>query len=260
MEVERLLPPYLISILCLTCTTKKNLDSIMEYSKIIAITGLPGLFELINSKTDGGIVRSLDDKSTRFVSSRVHQFSHLESIEVYTTRHNVNLVDVLKAMENNKEKLPDEKDAAGIKSYFQKVYPELDFDRVYSSDLKKMVKWFSVLAKNNVEIKLSEPPTESEPEAEVTVEEKPAKKAAAVKEVPKAEEKKPTPKTGTKTEEKKSAVKSDSKSEKKPAKKAAEEEKPSKKAAPKKAAPAGPKEEKKSTAKPAAKKPAAKKK
>ena len=70
----------------------------MEYSKIIAITGLPGLFELISSKSDGGIVRSLDDKSTKFVSSRVHQFSHLESIEVYTTRHNVNLVDVLKAM------------------------------------------------------------------------------------------------------------------------------------------------------------------
>ena len=231
----------------------------MEYSKIIAITGLPGLFELINSKTDGGIVRSLDDKSTRFVSSRVHQFSHLESIEVYTTRHNVNLVDVLKAMETNKEKLPDEKDAAGIKSYFQKVYPELDFDRVYSSDLKKMVKWFSVLAKNNVEIKLSEPPAETEPETEKTVEEKPAKKSAAVKESPKEEDKKSAAKTTAKTEDKKSAVKAESKTGKSPAKKG-EEEKPSKKAAPKKAAPAASKEEKKSTAKPAAKKPAAKKK
>ena len=231
----------------------------MEYSKIIAITGLPGLFELINSKTDGGIVRSLDDKSTRFVSSRVHQFSHLESIEVYTTRHNVNLVDVLKAMETNKEKLPDEKDAAGIKSYFQKVYPELDFDRVYSSDLKKMVKWFTVLAKNNVEIKLSEPPAETEPEAEKTVEEKPAKKSAAVKESPREEDKKSTAKTTAKTEDKKSAVKAEPKTGKSPAKKG-EEEKPSKKAAPKKAAPAASKEDKKSTAKPAAKKPAAKKK
>ena len=92
----------------------------MEYSKIIAITGLPGLFELISSKSDGGIVRSLDDKSTTFVSSRVHQFSHLESIEVYTTRHNVNLVDVLKAMESSKEKLPDDKDAGCIKILFRK--------------------------------------------------------------------------------------------------------------------------------------------
>ena len=102
-------------------------------------------------------MRSLDDKSTRFVSSRVHQFSHLESIEVYTTRHNVNLVEVLKAMEASKEKLPDDKDSSALKSYFEKVYPELDFDRVYASDLKKMAKWYSVLSKNQVEIKLSEP-------------------------------------------------------------------------------------------------------
>src|SRR5450755_4164183 len=160
----------------------------MEYSKIIAITGLPGLYELISSKSDGGIVRSLDDKSTRFVSSRVHQFSHLESIEVYTTRHNINLVDVLKAMETSKEKLPDDKDAAGLKSYFQKVYPELDFDRVYASDLKKMVKWFSVLEKNQVEIKLSEPVAEEEKKVVEIKEEKPIKKAAPVKTEAKAKE------------------------------------------------------------------------
>ena len=128
----------------------------MEYNKIIAVTGLPGLYELLSSKTDGAIVRSLDDKSTRFVSSRVHNFSHLESIEIYTVRENVNLVDILKAMEAGGEKLPDEKDSAALKAYFSKVYPDLDFDRVYSSDLKKMVKWYSVLKNNNVEIKLSE--------------------------------------------------------------------------------------------------------
>jgi hypothetical protein len=60
----------------------------MEYSKIIAVTGLSGLFELVGSKSDGAIVRSLEDKSTKFVSSRVHSFSHLESIEVYTERDN----------------------------------------------------------------------------------------------------------------------------------------------------------------------------
>ena len=93
----------------------------MEYSKLVAVTGLPGLFELINSKTDGAIVRSLDDKSTRFVSSRIHNFSHLESIEVYTIRDNVNLVDVLNAMDKDGGKLPDEKDNAAIKKYFEKV-------------------------------------------------------------------------------------------------------------------------------------------
>ncbi len=127
----------------------------MEYGKIISVTGLSGLFELVGSKKDGAIVRSLDDKTTRFVASRVHNFSHLESIEVYTVRDNVNLVDVLTAMQNSGEPLPSDKDSAAVKAYFQKVYPDIDFERVYVSDMKKMIKWFSALKANNVEIKLS---------------------------------------------------------------------------------------------------------
>ena len=163
----------------------------MEYNKIIAVTGLPGLYELLSSKSDGAIVRSLDDKTTRFVASRVHNFSHLESIEVYTVRDNVNLVDILKAMEASAGKLPDEKDGAELKAYFTKVYPDLDFGRVYSSDLKKMVKWYSVLKANNIEIKLSEP-EEEEATEETIVEEATAapkkeaapKKKAATEEAP----------------------------------------------------------------------------
>jgi len=132
----------------------------MEYSKLISITGLNGLFELVGSKTDGAIVKSLDDQTTKFVSSRVHNFSHLESIEVYTVRDNVNLVDVFQAMGKSKEALPSDKDAAAVKAYFQKVYPDMDFARVYASDMKKMVKWYSILKANNVDPKLSEEPEE----------------------------------------------------------------------------------------------------
>jgi hypothetical protein len=132
----------------------------MEYSKLISITGLPGLFEMLGSKTDGAIVRSLDDKTTKFVSSRVHNFSHLESIEVYTVRENVNLVEVFQAMEKSKEKLPAENDAKAVKTYFEKVYADMDFDRVYASDMKKMVKWFNILKANQVELKLAEEETE----------------------------------------------------------------------------------------------------
>ncbi|MCR6720178.1 MAG: DUF5606 domain-containing protein [Chitinophagaceae bacterium] len=109
----------------------------MEYSKLVAVTGLPGLFELINSKNDGAIIRSLEDGSTRFASSRIHQFSHLESIEVYTIRENVNLVEIFKAMDAAGGSLPDTKDNAKLKAYFDSAYPDLDFDRVYASDLKK---------------------------------------------------------------------------------------------------------------------------
>lgn len=201
----------------------------MEYNKIIAVTGLPGLYELLSSKSDGAIVRSLDDKTTRFVASRVHNFSHLESIEVYTVRDNVNLVDVLKAMEASTEKLPDEKDNAALKGYFSKVYPDLDFDRVYGSDLKKMVKWFNVLRSNNIEIKLSEPEEAVEEVAEAEMEEAAPKAKKTAAEKPAAKEEKEPAKA------KKAAPKEEEEEEKsKPA---------AKKAAPKKAAPKAEKEE-----------------
>jgi hypothetical protein len=175
----------------------------MEYSKLVAVTGLPGLFELINSKTDGAIVRSLDDKSTRFVSSRIHQFSQLESIEVYTVRDNVNLVDIFQAMDQAGGKLPDDKDADAVRKYFEKVFPDMDFERVYGSDMKKMVKWFSILKKNDIEtVKAEKKPAKKakatkepeEPVEEKAVKEKPKKKAAAKKSTGETPKKKAAPK------------------------------------------------------------------
>jgi len=202
----------------------------MEYAKIVAVTGLPGLFELVSSKSDGAIVRSLEDKSSKFVSSRIHNFSHLESIEVYTIRENVNLVDVFNAMSSSSEKLPDDRDNSAVKKYFEKVYPDLDFDRVYSSDMKKMVKWFGVLQSNNIEIKLREAAEEEQPaEDAVEVEEK----APAKEEKPKAAKESKEAKEPAKKEAKPAAAKTAAKKEK--AEEVTEEKKeaPKKKAAPK---------------------------
>lgn len=166
----------------------------MEYNKIISVTGLGGLFQLVGSKADGAIVRSLEDGSTKFISSRSHQFSHLESIEVYTTgNENVNLTEIFAAIKNSSEKLPDYKDAAAVKKYFEQVYPDMDFDRVYTSDMKKMIRWYSILGKNNVDFTLPVSTEAEAPEAaqaavavEEQVAEKPKKKAAPKKK--KAEE------------------------------------------------------------------------
>lgn len=189
----------------------------MEYSKIISVTGLGGLFELLSSKADGAIVRSLEDKSTRFVSSRVHNFSHLESIEIFTVRDNVNLADVFLAMQKDTTPLPGEKDNTAVKKYFEAVYPDMDFERVYTSDMKKMVKWLGILTANNIEIKAPQPEEEEE-----TVDSEDKQEAEAVKDAEAAPQKAAPKKTEKKKEE------------------AAEEEKeakpaPKKKAAPKKA-------------------------
>lgn len=162
----------------------------MEYGKIVSVSGLVGLYELVVNKKDGAIIRSLEDKSTRFVASRMHNFSHLESIEVYTSGENVNLVDVFLAMQKSEEKLPAENDAKAIKAYFEKVYADMDFEKVYASDMKKMVKWYSILTTNNIDIKLSVEDEEEnnnadtveieEPIVEPIEEAKPIKKAKSV--------------------------------------------------------------------------------
>lgn len=195
----------------------------MEYSKLISVTGLPGLQELISSKNDGAIVRSLDDKTTKFISSRMHNFSHLESIEIYTQQGNVNLVEIFHAMEKTKTSLPDEKDPKAVKGYFEKVYPEMDFERVYNSDMKKLIRWFSVLKANNIEIKLTEIPEEpvEEPAPPAPKKEKAEKKAPA-KEKSTTKEKEVAE---VKPAKKKEAEKPAKKTEKAPAKKTASKKK-----------------------------------
>jgi Domain of unknown function (DUF5606) len=158
----------------------------MTYNKIVSVTGLGGLYELLSSKADGGIVKSLEDQSSKFVSNRIHSFSHLESIEIFTKEDNVNLIEVFLAMKASKQAKPDAKaDNAAIRTYFEKVYPDMDFERVYASDMKKMVKWSDILDKAGIEIKLSE---QTEGEEVVAGEEKPVveKKAAAKSVTPKA--------------------------------------------------------------------------
>ena len=192
----------------------------MEYSKIVSVTGLPGLFELVSTKPDGAVVRSLDDKTTKFASSRIHNFSHLETIEVYTVSDNVNLAEVFQAMEKASGSLPDTKDNNAIRKYFEKVYGDIDFERVYHSDLKKMIKWFEVLKKNDVEIKLSEP----QPEEEMAEEKPEPVEVEDKKEPPAATGKKATKKSAkTSSEKAKEATEKKSTSSKtaKPAKKAA---------------------------------------
>jgi hypothetical protein len=215
----------------------------MQYREIVAVTGLGGLFQLIASKQDGAIVRSLEDKSTKFVSSRVHNFTPLESIEVFTTGDNVNLAEVFKAMQDQEAKtapVDTKADNNAIKSYFKSVFPTFDEERVYVSDMKKMVKWYAILKSNDL-LKFDEVAEEGQeegalsaeatpaPEAEVT--EKPAKKAAKPK---KAAAKDDAEEVATEEAPAEKPAKKAAKPKKEEAPATEGEEAPKKKAAPKK--------------------------
>ena len=161
----------------------------MEYREIVAVTGIGGLFQLLTTKSDGAIVRNLTDKTTKFIPARVHNVTPIESIEIYTTDENVRLHKVLEAIKASEATTPllDTKkaDNNAIKSYFKKVYPALDEDRVYVSDMKKMLKWYELLKENdllNFEAyeKQQTEAVQQEPQEEVA-EEVPSKKAKAKK-------------------------------------------------------------------------------
>ncbi len=206
----------------------------MEYRQIVAVTGLSGLYQLMSTKNDGAIVRSLIDKSVKFVSARIHHITPLESIEIYTTGDNVRLHEVLEKIKANDTEvavLNKKKDDKAAKAYFKTVLPDFDEDRVYTSDIRKVLKWYEILKANDLLQfeHLQEQPVAAEPEAAVIAEAtpeateesaeeaKPKKKAAPKKAAAEGEEEKPVKKAAAK-------------------KKAAEpgEEKPAKKAAPKK--------------------------
>src|ERR1700761_8607225 len=109
----------------------------MEYREIVAVTGLGGLFQLLATKSDGAIVRNLADKTTKFISARLHNVTPLESIEIYTTGDNVRLHEVFQKMKDQEETTPlaDAKaaDSKTIVHYFKTVFPEIDDERVYVS-------------------------------------------------------------------------------------------------------------------------------
>ena len=155
----------------------------MEYREIVAVTGLGGLFQLLATKSDGAIVRNLTDKSTKFISARLHNVTPLESIEVYTTGDNVRLHEVFKKMMDNENSVkivdPKTADNNAVKGYFKSIFPEFDEERVYVSDMRKMLKWFDLLQANDM-LKFEEAATEDAavPAAEMSAEEAPAEKPA----------------------------------------------------------------------------------
>lgn len=120
----------------------------MKYKEIVTVTGESKLFQLLSSKSGGAIVRSLESQSTKFIPSRNHNFTPLESIEVFTTGENVMLSDIFKAMQENESTHPlpaTGADTKAIKTYFKIIFPSLDEERVYQSDMKKMLKWYPQL-------------------------------------------------------------------------------------------------------------------
>ncbi len=122
----------------------------MEYSKLVAITGMPGIYEIINTRQDGMIVKSLATSKSQFVSSRIHGFSVLETISMYTDDlEGIMLIDVFRSLkkmdEAGTEIISAKSGKEELMSFFGTVVPNYDRDQVYPSDVKKVIKWYNLL-------------------------------------------------------------------------------------------------------------------
>ncbi len=138
----------------------------MKYNELVAISGLSGLFQLLSTKSDGAIVKNLDDNTTKFVPARLHNVTPLDSIEVFTEEDNVRLFEVFMNFKKNEEAAGafdvSKADNKKLKEHFGKLFPAYDKDRVYVSDMKKMIKWFAILKK--LDLLQEEEVTETEEE------------------------------------------------------------------------------------------------
>lgn len=121
----------------------------MEFSKIIAISGKPGLFEILSQTKSGVIVKSLID-GRRMPVNATNNVGLLENISIYTYETEVPLTVVLKAMadkENGKETISHKASATELTDLFLEVLPDYDQERVYTSNIKKIVQWYNILVK-----------------------------------------------------------------------------------------------------------------
>ena len=114
---------------------------------ILAISGQSGLFKMVAESKNNIIVESLDSKKRIPVYS-TSKVSALEDIAIYTDTGDVPLKDVFKAIsekENGGQSMSHKSSANELKSYFGEVIPEFDRDRVYISDIKKVLMWYNIL-------------------------------------------------------------------------------------------------------------------
>jgi len=151
----------------------------MDFDKLVAVSGMPGLYKMVSNRSNGLVVENLDTGKVKFASTRKHQFTPLASIAIFTDDEDesVELKNVFKTMLEKMEEIPPVKSSAGkneLMEYLEKILPTYDRDRVYPGDVKKLIKWFNFLKERDLlkfeeekeETKTSDKPSDSHDEEE----------------------------------------------------------------------------------------------
>jgi len=122
----------------------------MSLEKILSISGKPGLYQLENQTRTGFLAISLIDGKKISVSAR-QNVSLLSEIAIYTLTEELPLREVftkISEKENGGEAISHKSSRDQLEEYFFEILPDYDEDRVYPSDIKKIVQWYNLLIKN----------------------------------------------------------------------------------------------------------------
>jgi hypothetical protein len=118
----------------------------MNLRGIVSVSGKPGLFKLIGQNKSGFVLESLDDQKLKIVVNMSNsKMASLEDITIFGDDEDIRLPDVFEAMKGQ-ESTPDIKsDGKVLREFFRTVAPNHDEDRVYASDIKKIISWYAIL-------------------------------------------------------------------------------------------------------------------
>jgi len=124
----------------------------MDLKDFLSISGKPGLYKNVGPSKNGVIVESIPDgkRITAFAHERI---SSLAEISIFTTGEDIPLVDVFKKtyeIYEGKKSIEANAGASELTAFMEKVLPEYDRERVYNSDIKKVVAWYNLLVSNNL--------------------------------------------------------------------------------------------------------------
>jgi len=122
----------------------------MDYSDVASLSGKGGLFKVLKPTRTGVILESLDNEKQRLAANASQRISVLSDISIYTTDQegSIPLEDVFKKIYKEFEddlgvtptSAPDE-----LKAFIKHIIPNYDEQRVYVSDIKKLIKWYNNL-------------------------------------------------------------------------------------------------------------------
>jgi hypothetical protein len=129
----------------------------MTIADIATVSGKGGLYKVLAPTKSGVILESLDGAKTKMVATTNHRLSLLNEISIYTTTKegNIPLEDVLKKVHQDFGDDPgvdSNSDSDELKAFMKSILPEYDEDRVYTSDIKKLVRWYDLIRKYAPEI------------------------------------------------------------------------------------------------------------